>query len=79
VFLIEGHTDAVGTEAANMKLSQERAEAVKQALLEYFNIGEDNLVTVGRGEMYPKIPTQEAEPENRRVSVRRITPLLARR
>ena len=79
VFLIEGHTDAVGTEAANMKLSQERAEAVKQALLEYFNIGEDNLVTVGRGEMYPKIPTQEAEAENRRVSVRRITPLLARR
>ena len=79
VFMIEGHTDAVGTEAANMKLSEERAEAVKQALLEYFNIGEENLVTVGRGELYPKIPTQAAEAENRRVSVRRITPLLARR
>jgi outer membrane protein OmpA-like peptidoglycan-associated protein len=78
VFMIEGHTDAVGTEAANMKLSEERAEAVKQALLEYFNIGEENLVTVGRGELYPKIPTQAAEAENRRVSVRRITPLLAR-
>jgi hypothetical protein len=51
---------------------------VKQALLEYFNIGEENLVTVGRGELYPKIPTQAAEAENRRVSVRRITPLLAR-
>ncbi len=79
VFMIEGHTDAVGTEAANMKLSEDRAEAVKQALLEYFNIGEENLVTVGRGELYPKIPTQAAEAENRRVSVRRITPLLARR
>jgi outer membrane protein OmpA-like peptidoglycan-associated protein len=78
VFLIEGHTDAVGTEAANMKLSQERAEAVKQMLMEYFNIGDENLATVGRGELYPKIPTQEAEAENRRVSVRRITPLLAR-
>jgi outer membrane protein OmpA-like peptidoglycan-associated protein len=78
VFLIEGHTDAVGTEQANMKLSIERAQAVKQVLLEYFNIGEDNLATVGRGELYPKIPTQAAEAENRRVSVRRITPLLAR-
>jgi outer membrane protein OmpA-like peptidoglycan-associated protein len=63
---------------ANMKLSIERAQAVKQVLLEYFNIGEDNLATVGRGELYPKIPTQAAEAENRRVSVRRITPLLAR-
>ncbi|MDX1717938.1 MAG: OmpA family protein, partial [Anderseniella sp.] len=78
VFLIEGHTDAVGTEAANMKLSEERAQAVKQMLMEYFNIGDENLATVGRGELYPKIPTQEAEAENRRVSVRRITPLLAR-
>jgi outer membrane protein OmpA-like peptidoglycan-associated protein len=78
VFLIEGHTDAVGTEAANMRLSQQRADAVKQALLEYFNIADENLATVGRGELYPKIPTEAAEAENRRVSVRRITPLLAR-
>ena len=78
VFLIEGHTDAVGTEAANMKLSEERAEAVRQALLQYFNISESNLATVGRGELYLKIPTDQPEAENRRVSVRRITPLLAR-
>ncbi len=78
VFLIEGHTDAVGTEAANMKLSQERADAVKQSLMEYFSISDENLATVGRGELYPKIPTEAAEAENRRVSIRRITPLLAR-
>ncbi len=78
VYLIEGHTDAVGTEEANMSLSIQRADAVKKALTEYFNIPEANLETVGRGELYPKIPTEAAEAENRRVSVRRITPLLAR-
>ncbi|MEM9471726.1 MAG: OmpA family protein [Pseudomonadota bacterium] len=77
VFLIEGHTDAVGSSQANLALSNERAEAVKQALLEYFEIGEDNLSTVGRGEAYLKIATQEAEAENRRVTLRRVTPLLA--
>ncbi len=79
VYLIEGHTDAVGGSEANRALSTERADAVKQALLEYFEIGEDNLTTVGRGEAYLKIPTQEAEAENRRVTLRRITPLLANR
>ncbi len=79
VYLIEGHTDAVGGSEANRALSTERAEAVKKALLEYFEISEDNLSTVGRGEAYLKIPTQEAEAENRRVTLRRITPLLANR
>ncbi|MEP6334694.1 MAG: OmpA family protein, partial [Anderseniella sp.] len=79
VYLIEGHTDAVGGSEANRALSTERAEAVKKALLDYFEIGEDNLSTVGRGEAYLKIPTQEAEAENRRVTLRRITPLLANR
>ena len=79
VFLIEGHTDAVGSREANMALSTQRADAVRQALLEYFEIGEDNLATVGRGEAYLKIPTEEPEAENRRVTLRRITPLLAGR
>ena len=79
VFLIEGHTDAVGSREANMALSTQRADAVRQALLEYFEIGEDNLATVGRGEAYLKIPTEAPEAENRRVTLRRITPLLAGR
>jgi outer membrane protein OmpA-like peptidoglycan-associated protein len=36
----------------------------------------ENLETVGFGERYLKIPTAEAEQENRRVSVARITPLV---
>jgi len=79
VFLIEGHTDAVGGSEANLVLSTERAEAVKQALLEYFEIAGENLATVGRGEAYLKIPTQDPEAENRRVTLRRITPLLKSR
>ncbi len=78
VFLIEGHTDAVGRADYNQRLSERRAEAVKRALTEYFYIPPENLVTVGYGERFLKIPTPYAEPENRRVTIRRITPLLER-
>jgi outer membrane protein OmpA-like peptidoglycan-associated protein len=76
VFLIEGHTDAVGSDAANIALSRQRAEAIKKALLTYFVIPAKNLKTVGYGERYLKIPTAEAEQENRRVSVSRATALI---
>lgn len=76
VFLIEGHTDAVGSDAANLKLSRERAAAIKKALTTYYVIEPKNLQTVGYGERYLKIPTAEAEQENRRVSVSRATSVL---
>nr|WP_306265226.1 OmpA family protein [Pararhizobium sp. IMCC3301] len=77
IFLIEGHTDAVGSDAYNLRLSEQRALAVKEALLDYFNIPPANLITIGYGERYLRIPTPYAEQENRRVSVRRVTPLLS--
>jgi outer membrane protein OmpA-like peptidoglycan-associated protein len=73
VFLIEGHTDAVGGDAYNDKLSKARAEAVKKALSTYYIIPTKNLKTVGLGERYLKIPTAEQEQENRRVSISRAT------
>lgn len=76
VFMIEGHTDAVGSDAANLQLSRERAQAVKEALVTYYVIPPENLKTVGFGEKYLKIPTEDAEAENRRVSIARITPLV---
>lgn len=76
VFLIEGHTDAVGSDAANLKLSKLRAESVKRALVHYYVIPARNLRTVGLGAHFLKIPTGEPEAENRRVSIARITPLL---
>ncbi len=79
VFLIEGHTDAPGSAPYNEKLSKLRAESIKKALVSYYVIPAKNLRTVGLGERFLKIPTAEAEPENRRVSIARITPLLTRR
>ncbi len=76
IFLIEGHTDAVGSDQANLVLSRQRAMAVKQALVTYYVIPAENLKTVGLGERYLKIPTDQPEAENRRVSLSRITPLL---
>lgn len=77
VFMIEGHTDAVGSDAYNLALSRQRAESVRRALLEYYVIAPQNLAIVGLGERYLKIPTPEPEQENRRVSVRRVTPLIS--
>ncbi|HVZ50578.1 MAG TPA: OmpA family protein [Pseudolabrys sp.] len=76
VFLIEGYTDAVGSTDDNLSLSDRRAEAVAVALSEQFQVPTENLVTQGYGEQNLKVPTQGAEPRNRRVSVRRITPLI---
>ena len=76
VFVIEGHTDATGSAVYNQDLSERRAEAVRQALLDFFLIPEDSLEAIGYGEQFLKIPTLESEQENRRVTVRRITPLV---
>lgn len=78
VFMIEGYTDAVGSEEDNLSLSDRRAESVAEVLSEQFNVPFENLVTQGYGEQYLKVPTQAPERLNRRVAVRRITPLLAR-
>ncbi|TVR07957.1 MAG: OmpA family protein [Salinarimonadaceae bacterium] len=77
IFLVEGHTDAVGRAIDNLSLSDRRAETVAWVLTEYFDVPPENLVTQGYGEEFLKIDTQAAERQNRRVAVRRITPLLA--
>jgi outer membrane protein OmpA-like peptidoglycan-associated protein len=77
VYLVEGHTDAVGSDIDNLSLSDRRAEAVANILTEVFGVPPENMVTQGYGEQYLKIPTEGPERRNRRVTVRRITPLLA--
>jgi outer membrane protein OmpA-like peptidoglycan-associated protein len=77
VYLVEGHTDAVGATEDNLSLSDRRAEAVAEVLTTQFNVPPENLVTQGYGEQNLKVETQGPEPRNRYVTVRRITPLLA--
>ena len=76
VFLIEGHTDAVGNPDDNLSLSDRRAESVANILTQTYMVPPENLVTQGYGAQFPKVPTQEAERRNRRVAVRRVTPAL---
>lgn len=76
VFLIEGHTDAVGSAASNLSLSDRRAESMALALTEYFDIPPENLVVQGYGESELKVPSAGDERANRRVVVRLVTPLM---
>jgi outer membrane protein OmpA-like peptidoglycan-associated protein len=76
-FLIEGHTDAVGTDQANLVLSDKRAESIAGALTNAFGVPSENLSTQGYGERYLKVKTTKPEELNRRVAIRRITSLVA--
>jgi OmpA-OmpF porin, OOP family len=77
VFLVEGYTDATGNDVDNLSLSDRRAESVAVMLTNQFNVPAENLTTQGYGKQFLKIPTDGPERANRRVAVRRITPLLA--
>ncbi|QRM31980.1 OmpA family protein [Microvirga sp. VF16] len=76
IFLVEGHTDAVGSDEDNLTLSDRRAETIATILTQRYQIPAENLTTQGYGEQYLKVSTQSPERENRRATLRRITPLL---
>ena len=78
MFLIEGHTDAVGNDEDNLSLSDRRAESVARVLTDEFGIPPENLVSQGYGEQNLLVQVDGPEVRNRRVEFRRITPLLAR-
>jgi outer membrane protein OmpA-like peptidoglycan-associated protein len=76
VFLIEGHTDAVGNDVDNLSLSDRRAQSAAELLTQQFGVPSENLTSQGYGEQYLKEQTQGPSAINRRVTVRNITPLL---
>ena len=67
---VTGHTDRVGSDADNDRLSQQRAEAVR-AMLVQTGIKATFIRAVGRGEREPLVATADEQPEarNRRVEV----------
>src|SRR5690606_29132356 len=71
---IVGHTDADGNSDANLKLSKDRAEAVKDALVNHYNIPESRLQTDGKGASDPVADnaTADGKKQNRRVEFIKI-------
>ena len=74
--LIEGHTDAVGSAASNLALSERRAASLKQTLAREFGIPRRALETVGYGEEFLLVPTPNENWRNRRVTLRRFDDFL---
>jgi OmpA-OmpF porin, OOP family len=68
--VIEGHTDAKGGDAYNMKLSIRRAAAVKRYFAEHHGITPTKLKAVGKGRAEPLNGQNPFAPENRRVQFR---------
>lgn len=69
LFLIEGHTDAVGTRAYNLGLSRLRAQAVKEFLVNEMAVAADRLEVAGKGSANPANRRNPYASENRRVIV----------
>lgn len=68
--VVIGHTDSVGTDAYNDKLSLQRADAVRDALIQR-GIPAGDIVAEGRGKRDPLVATGEgvSEARNRRVEI----------
>lgn len=73
--LIEGHTDSQGSNRMNQRLSQNRAEAVQNYLIENFRISPPRITAVGYGASRPiaNNETEEGRAKNRRIDLL-ITP-----
>jgi len=69
-FTVEGHTDDTGSAAYNKKLSQKRADAVRDYLVEK-GFPSDKITAIGYGEERPICPTKtrKCRQANRRVDI----------
>ena len=67
---IEGHTDSTGNEEANLLISQQRADAVLEALVS-LGVDADRVTSVGMGQDFPiaSNDTEDGRAQNRRVDV----------
>ena len=67
---ISGHTDSSGNAVLNLKLSQERANAIKRYIVNKGNIQENRIFAIGYGSEKPIVPEEKTEEDkklNRRV------------
>jgi len=68
-FMIIGHTDARGSDGYNLRLSEKRAQAVRNFLVEVFGLNGQRFVAIGYGEEQLKTPGQPNAAVNRRVQI----------
>lgn len=68
---VVGHTDSLGSEAYNQKLSEQRAALIANYLANKFSISKSRVKQTGRGELEPRATntTEQGRALNRRVSV----------
>ena len=69
---LDGHTDLIGGEESNIKLSQARAKAVRSWLIDSMDLDEDRIAVRGFGKSQPivKEGTKEEQAPNRRVEIK---------
>ena len=69
--IVEGHTDSDGSDSANLILSQDRADAVKQYLVSNAGLNPEKVSSIGYGETRPVASNQNAEGKarNRRIDL----------
>jgi OmpA-OmpF porin, OOP family len=69
--IVEGHTDGDGSDSANLILSQDRADAVKQYLVSNMGLDAEKISSIGYGESRPVASNQNAEGKarNRRIDL----------
>lgn len=65
---VVGHADSIGSEAVNVRVSQARADAVLNAIIES-GVTVDRLAVVAAGERDARTEDNNLEPNNRRVDV----------
>lgn len=70
--VIEGHTDASGSSNYNQKLSERRANAVKDYLFYKYGIESERLVIIGKGEYSPLNGQDPYDGVNRRVEIHKF-------
>jgi outer membrane protein OmpA-like peptidoglycan-associated protein len=73
-FRVAGFTDARGNAEANKRLSEARADAVVNYLVERHGIAPDRLYAEGFGEEFPLDPTDPMSARNRRIEIRTWLP-----
>lgn len=69
--VVEGHTDSQGGDSANLILSQDRADAVKQYLVMNFGLDPEKVTSIGYGETRPAASndTPDGRARNRRIDL----------